>query len=452
MKNLVLNLCLVSSGMAFGLSDYSSQTVVQLRSGAQNLALWLSEAGASNLQLTSFYQQNCGDQSKLAQYFLLNNKSEVTVKGDAVSLTDRDIRAEWLGLPDTYNGVLKLSPQQKRVGAIVRGERRLDHYFKSKFWKHFWVGLQVGVESAEQCTGAESVGAGSDDQLLAQLNRAELQYGRIGTSQTTSAGASDIRLILGADYLAKRDLHLGLQSFLLIPGSWNQPTPAQMFTATHGVGKHCGLGFDVQVQLPVLSYARSELNVYLRAEAIGLFKNHQLRVMDLKANPWSRFLILNKSDGTGSVPATTVLTQQVAVNPYATGELMFGMQYCYRALQFDLSYGLWGHGSERIELVNDFVTAYAIAGSAANKSASASTIATQAADDTTFTVIQKSDLNLDSASARAVITHRLNSQIGVKIEGQKIDLAMNLGAFYELPQNNAMVKQWGSYLNLSAIF
>ena len=452
MKKISLGLLLISNTTLFGLSDYTAQSAIQLRPGVQNLALWSGEAGASNLQLAMFYFKSTSDQSKLAQYFLVNNKSEITVKGDAVSTTDRDVRAEWLGLSDTYNGLLKLNPQQKRIGGIVRGERRLSHYFKAHFWKHFWIGAQLGLESVEQCTGAQSVGASADDQLLAQLDRAELQYCRISASQTSGAGVSDLRLILGADYLAKRDLQLGLQSFLLIPGVWNQPDPTYLFAATQGLGKHFGFGFDLQVQLPLVTYARSELSAYLRAEAIGLFKNRQLRVMDLNNNPWSRFLILNKSDGTGSVPATTILTQKVAVDPYATGELVLGLRYRYRALQAGLSYGLWGHGSERLSLVDDFVTAYGIAGSVLNKSASASTIASHAGDDTTFTTIQKSDLNLDSAAARAVITHRLNGQIGCNIEGQKIDLALNIGAFYELPQNNVMVKQWGSYLTFSLFF
>ena len=439
--------------MLFGLNDYTSQSAIQLRPGVQNLALWSSESGSSKIQFVAFYQKAVGEQSGLAQYFLLGNKSEVTVKGDAVTTSDRDVRAEWLGLPDTYNGALMLNPQQKRFGGAICAQRRLEHYFKSKIWQHFWIGLQIDLESVEQQIGAQSVGAGVDDQLLVQFNRSELQYGKIGDAQTTSAGVSDVRLLLGVDYAGKHDLQLGLQSFLLVPGSWEQVVPEQLFTARRGFGKHVGFGFGAQVQIPLLSNrSRSELSGYLRSEVIGLLANQQLRVIDLKSKPWSRYLTLNKSDGSGNRPATTILTQMVRVDPYATGELMLGLQYKYRAFRAELSYGLWGHGSERIALVNDFVTSYGIAGSALNKSASASTIVAQGSDDTAFTVLQKLDLDLDSASARAAITHRINGQVGCVVQGKQVDLALNGGVFYELPQNNAMVKQWGSYLNFSFLF
>ena len=82
----------------------------------------------------------------MTQYFTFGSKNQLTVKGDSVSTTDRDIRAEWLELASTYNGTLKLNPSQERIGGALEFKRALSKYFKSSLFENMWIGSTISFE------------------------------------------------------------------------------------------------------------------------------------------------------------------------------------------------------------------------------------------------------------------------------------------------------------------
>jgi hypothetical protein len=461
-KNLFLILVSFSSSI-FSLSDFTSQSFVQLHGANQNVSmrnsLWHRMADIhegytqSGYQLSGFYQRSTDDQAKLAKYFTFGNKDQLSVKGNTVSTTERDVRAEWLELPATYNGTLKLNPSVKRVGGALEFKRALSKYFKAGFFKNLWIGSTISFEKLEHAIGVQSVGAVSDD-LVKQFSRSALVYGRL-TPATSSTGLSEVRLTLGSDFKPANRLDLGLYTFASIPGSISKQTAFHLFEAVRGHNRHFGFGSGVHMQFPLNSRdANHDILFYLDGEVTSFLSNTQMRVLDLKTKSWSRYLLLNKADGTStaSVPATTILTRQVKVDPNVSGDLAAGFRLCRGGFEAELGYGLWGHGSEDLELVGSFASDYGIAGSIFANSASGSTVATLAADDSSFTPIVQDDLDLDSGAARSVITHRVNSSLGYVHFGKRLDAMLAFGAFFELPQNNAMVRQWGAWAKVGVFF
>lgn len=439
--------------IANGLNDFTSQTFVQLHPINQNIVLQQSlwyrliniydDCTSSGFQIYGIYQDSTNDQAKLAKYFTFDNKTELSVKGDSVSTTDRDIRAEWVGLPSDYNGVLALAPAQKRIGAALELRRALSKQLQFGLLRNFWLGCTLSFEALNYETGIQAV-SGPQEELLAAFNNPELVYGKIAPS-TSSKGLSEARFTFGVDFKPSHQADFTIYTYLSIPGSMNDQTAQYLFEALRGYNHHFGIGFGTHIQLPIYQAQRSDLLFYIDGDVNNLFSCKQMRVLDLDDKPWSRFLLLNKADGTSTVstPATQVLTQNVHVKPYTIGDLAFGFRWQFGGLQAEIGYALWGHGTEILELVDNFSPDYGIAGSTLTSSASESNIATLAANDTTFTPITQADLNLLSGAAGSVITNRINGALGYICFGEKLDALFGIGVFFEVPQNNAMVKQWG---------
>src|SRR3990167_2861861 len=71
----------------------------------QNMTFYQDCFPHSNMQAIAFYQNSINKRNdQFRQYFLMRDKDELVVRGDDITLIDRDIRAEWLQLPANYNG------------------------------------------------------------------------------------------------------------------------------------------------------------------------------------------------------------------------------------------------------------------------------------------------------------------------------------------------------------
>lgn len=462
LKKLVIVFIFCRSFTVLSLNDFTSQTFVQLHPINQNVflqqSLWYRLANVgdgytqSGYQIYGIYQKTTDDQSNLAKYFTFNNQTALSVKGDNISTTNRDIRAEWVGLSADYNGTLMLAPSQKRSGAAIEFRRALNKYSESRLLRSFWAGWTLSFEALDYGTGVAAA-SGSEEGLLAAFDNPNLVYGQI-TASTSSKGLSEARINFGFDFKPGHQADLTIYTYLSIPGSMRTQTAQYLFEALRGYNHHVGIGFGTHIQLPLYQSDCGDIFFYLDGDVNNLFSCKQMRTLDLNDKPWSRFLLLNKADGTSvaSIPATQILTQKVHVKAYTVGDIALGFRFQYYGLEAELGYALWGHGTERLELVDNFASDYGIAGSTLTNSASNSTIAMLAANDTNFTPIVQTDLNLSSGAAGSVITNRVNGAIGYLFFGAKFDTLIGLGAFFEAPQNNAMVRQWGIWSKIGLFF
>lgn len=462
LKKLTVIWLFCKSFFISGLNDFTSQTFVQLHPINQNIvlqqSLWYRLASlydiytSSGSQFYVIYQDSTNEQAKLTKYFTFDNKTELSIKGDGISTTNRDIRAEWVGLPTDFDGVLTLAPAQKRIGAAVELRHAFSKHLEFGLLRNFWLGCTFSFESLKYETGIKAV-SGSQAALLLAFNNPNLEYGRIAP-QTISKGLSEARLSLGVDFKPAYQTDFTLYSYLSIPGSMQSHTAEYLFEALRGYNHHFGIGFGTHIQLPIYQSQNSDIFFYLDGDVNNLFSSRQMRVLDLNDKPWSRFLLLNRADGTSvvSTPATQILTQTVHVKSYAVGDLALGFRWQVNNLQLELGYALWGHGTEVLELVDNFAPDYGIAGSTLTSSASKSTISTLAANDATFTPIVQTDLNLISGAAGSVITNRINGALGYTYFGKKIDTLIGIGWLFEVPQNNSMVRQWGLWGKIGLFF
>ena len=472
---LLINIFLINK--LSGLDSHYSKSVAFIRPAYANVsanrAVWQefmypkeeNSPARKSFQVIGFYQKTLDTQSDFAEYFLLKNKPTLTVKGDTVSTIDRDIRAEWLSLDTNFNGSFSINPTQEQYALTLDFKKDLGDLFGDiSLLKNIWLGVYLPIvrvknnlNLTQSTTQASST---SPTDIKTSLARDTLTYNKFITGEKTSTDLSEIRLKIGTKFFPNSDLDLSAHSFFSLPLS-NKSNGQTLFQPISGFNRHFMIGSSVGLQFPVNSKdANYSLKLFLDAEHMYLVSNNQYRTFDLKNKPLSRFLLLNQDStyGQKQVFGPTILTRRAKIEPNSVGEISLGARYKNKSIAAELGYNLWGHGTEELELVDTFTTNYGIAGSSLTNSASASDINTLASDDSSFTAITASDLDLKSGSAGSVVTHKIQGSISFVFNKQKNknfldkNLFMNFGGFYELPQNNAAPKQWGIWAKLGADF
>lgn len=478
----------LAANIALSFPQHYSQTRLQTRPvyaqlNAQNqiwneIAFEKDNCKTSHFQVVTYYQKSAStpssEKDKLAQYFLMKGKDKLTVLGDSFSTQqqlDRDIRAEWLGLPSTFSGALTLYPSQRQSGFMLEAKKCfVSEKDKRSFLDSFWVGSAICFQNIENNLNlSETINSSTTPisaTILTQLRRPEIKAGRFVPGKTQSIGLSELRLKFGTHFDCSNDLHIAMGSHFLIPLE-SKPISTNMFTANRGYNGHPGWGQSVAFTFPLNNRCSNyEFQFFANAENIFFFKAKEDRVLDLINKPWSRFMLLNKNNGETNIPATDLLTQRVEVHPYNFVDVNGGFKVRHNSFFAEINYGLWAHASEKLVLVNEFKREYGIAAPAGSAltpdgiapTASASTIKTQKSVDldsdsnTEFDAIKENEIDLESGAARSTLTHKAEFGIGLIRNGQCCNVAFGAGAFAEIPQNNSALKNIGFWAKVAASF
>jgi hypothetical protein len=472
----------------FCFPEHFSQTYMQTRPvyanlNAQNqfwneIAFEKNSCKNSHTQIITYYQKSTSTPSskkdnELTQYFLMEGKNKLTVMGDSFSTQqqlDRDIRAEWLGLPSSFSGTFTLFPSQKQSGFVIETKKCFVDADSKSFLNNFWFGTAIYFSNVENNLNIKesiiSATTSTSKTIISQLSRSDLKAGRFTPCKSCSTGFSEIRLRFGTHFNCTNDLHIAMGSFFSIP-LVDKPVPTHMFTANRGYNGHLGWGQSLSFQFPLNSRcANYQIQFFANGENLFFIKSKEMRLLDLLNKPFSRFMLFNKNNGETNILATKVLTQEVEVQPYNYADIIAGFKIRQNSFVAEINYGLWVHPSERLTLVNEFKREHGIAapsGSALTPggiapTASASTIKTQESVDldsdsnTEFDPIKENEIDLESGAARSALTHKAEFSIGLIRNGKCCNVTFGLGAFAEIPHNNSALKNAGFWAKVAASF
>lgn len=459
-----------------GLRDTYSQSFLLPRAAYDNLAakqaLWhniiYDKNGKGAFNIISLYQDSIQSE-KTQRYFLFNNKTSLTVRGDNHAC-DRDVRAEWLGITDAdYDGTLTIDPQNRQFGAMIEYQRDLSAFTDNSLFKNMWAGIAMPVLVVENDMHLEATYAKqptSEMTIPQAFNQCDWAYGKINGKQR-KVGIPTFLLTLGTNFLNRDHHQVGMYSLFILPAHSRQK-PTYMFNPVLGNNRHWGLGLGVQFQLRLSDYSKpSSLSYFLNIENQFFWRNHQYRTLDLINKPWSRYLMLNCLDGRRNIPAVNVLTLKVQASPFNVVDLSTGFRIKGEHFEAEFGYNLWAHGTEELLLRKDFKEIYGIAGQGDAQSpcpagncptvigatASESTISEQCADDLesgnpTFIPIKMIDLDMRSGARRSAITHKFHTSIGYVWNNGAF---VGAGAFFEGPQRNTALAYWGAWVKLGAV-
>lgn len=468
--NKVFRACLLLLSFYSGIiannkSDETSQSFMFPRPFTHNLAMRQTIAHNSffnktgdmlgGFEILSVYQQAVKDR-KFQRYFLFDGKNELTIKGDTFNQPgQRDIRAEYFGITDpNFESTIRISPEQWQCGVFFEYHQDLKNLFDIEFLKNYWVHIQLPIGIVENNLNFVATGDGGPE-VIDAFNQSNWCFAKIKECKTRSVGIAELALHLGKTYMSKNHFQLTYYSGVALPTAPRQ-NPEYLFDSFLGNNGH--ISFENGVNMQILlnrNPDRCAFTFFVNLHNKFLIRNKQLRTLDLKGKPWSRYLTLNKlNDAAGSgIPAVNVLTQKCWVRPYNMIDFSAGWRFITQRTEFEFGYNVWGHGSERLKLDCEWKEIYGIAGGSATTTASASTISTQAADDAQFTVIKEcEDLDFDSAESKNAINHKFHGSFGFYKKGLKMDGFFNVGGFYEWAQKNSALGNRGFWVKVGGAF
>ena len=431
-------------------------------------------------QFIPFYQDS-RKKSKSTRYFLFNGKNELLIAGDANTpdVLQRDIRAEWVGLPTDFRGKLSVNPAQKQIGFTIMYNQDLKPITDMEFLQDWSIGIEVpiiGVENdinLQQCdmssTGTE---VNTQKDIASAFNQAAWRYAKIPNKSQTLTRPEKVKITVGRAMMSEDYFQVASNLSLSIPIASHQD-PEFMFSPVVGMDHHLGWGGAVFMQTVLNRDAKDfAFTFFLNLEGTFFFRNSQYRTYDLKGKPWSRYMLFTRKNSAPGVvkPGVNILTLDSTVRPYGFADFSTGFRIYAKMFEIELGYDVWGFGGERVELREELnsefnfrcegLNEFGIAGSGtivsrgqlSQATASGSTIAQRAADDTEFVGITENDIDLCSAAAGSILNHKAHVAVGIEHIGDQMNAFGGAGAFVEYAQKNGTLASWGVWFKIGGTF
>jgi hypothetical protein len=399
-----------------------------------------------SLENVIFYGEST-NKANMARYFLLGNKTELSVKEN----NSGDIGSLWLNLNngnDTFSGTFKIRPLRRTLGTTVS-------YFQdfSKILPHTWLNLSLPIVKishklafSETITGPKGTTAGITT-IFDALNNKNWCYGKFASKRSVS-GLDDINAKIGFNFKVKKQNHFGAYGFLILP-TGTKPTAEYIFEPLIGNGHHVGLGLGFTYGWQILDKSNVKLDLLVEANLQHLYPAKELRSFDLKNGQWSRYLQVAR-DGTPGTPYPGInfFTKELKVFPRNNFEFLGALHYKYKQINVELGYNLWFKNSEDVELENpwDYADEYNIGiYDIQNGTISASTATINNANptqDATFTRIQSTDLDLESAAQKRKSSQTVYLAAGLNSFIFRVPSLTGIGFSYEVADSNTAMSQW----------
>ncbi len=423
---------------------------------------WFDLGKNTAFQVNTQYRRS-HDSSKMKRHFLMANRDALTIRGSANTSTSpvTDVRADWLGLPTTFQGTFTVKPEHEQFCMSVSARQSFtikDVSFLERMWGFVelplvWTRNDLNF-AQEAVTNAGATTATVYD-IETAFNNPAWNYQKIKTTRDSKINLGEVRIGFGKTFISDGRAHLISYSAISIPTTKKQNNE-YIFSPHVGLNGHFAMITGVSIQLPITRKADTNTtSLYLDFENTYMIRNSQYRTFDLKDKEWSRFLLFREKDQVTNttVPGVNVLTQKARISPYSLVNVAAGLRFYVGAGEGEIGFGVHGHNQERIRLNNTWQEIYGIAGSTTNTSASASTIKTLGADDAAFTPVKETDIDLNSAASPATLVYRGHVAFGMHGRDESANALSSIGMFIEIPSNKTKAfSQWGLWAKLGAAF
>jgi hypothetical protein len=416
----------------------------------QALGNIFEEAYGSHFSLQTWYVGSRANANTINNsYFLLPCHDALTVMGDTIAPGPyaKNIRAEWLGLPSDYRGMLEARPSEHQHACVIAAR----YSFSNKSTEYYNGAWWIGITGAWQQLTHDLIPSTLASDLFDALNNPTRLFGKWPYCIKTS-GLAHIRLYLGKDIYQACDTFVQIAAYAHIP-TQQTTGPVFLFQPTTGFDGHWGWGFNGSCNLPLFNIGAGSIGMYIMGDNIYLFKHDTCRLFDLYQKPLSRLMLSNGLNGIRTVPTGNTTTLNCSIHPYNRAYIYLGFLLKEPHFSVALCYAVFGRSQEKIVPRQCLSTLYGIAGTGTQtinnvtvgNTASASVISYQSANDTTFTPYTLLDIELKSAQAPSI----LQSGIHARISGHTEHLQCTAGLTYLIQQKYGALSPLISWLNLS---
>jgi len=450
--------------------------------------------------------------SHLARYFApfgIDAAETPIVFGDDIGIQKFNILAQHFGVftvnetdPDGTNPTNQndlflsqvfLKPRQSMVG--------VGFHWKQSFWRNaekgrgWWMSISFPiVQVKNNMHFHENVvnnggGVVPQDQLpegfvaypnlTAAFQQEGWNFGKIkvdGSLKKTRV--ADIDLRFGYEWLQDDPYHLESFIGLVIP-TGNRPKAHHLFEAIVGNGGHVGVEWGAVYSMKIWECEEREAMITMEHSAVNkyLFKREQVRSLDLKYKPWSRYIQLyanleaaqaaaNAEDIYSFTPGINILTQEVDVTPGYQFQLNSAFIFDWKGFELEGGFNFFARRAEIIKLANTWTPAAAI------KSFQGEGLTNPVRDMTgnpfleltatvprtnqpfilpvpvanySQSIIQATDLDLNSAATPAVLAYTLYGNLAYVFNIHEWPFYFSAGGSYTFAHENNVIDKWTAW-------
>jgi len=471
-----------------------------------------AEDGIGGAIQLAFFGGKTTKNSHLARYFapfgINAAKTPIRFGADIGGVQQFDILAQHFGVftvnetnpetgtnPDTSDQFLsevKLKPKQTMFGGGVQ--------WRQSFWRNeekgrgWWISFSFPIVHVKNHMhfreNVVNAGGGAipQDQLpegvvaFANLTEAFEQegwnFGKIKThGSLKKTRVADIDLRFGYEWLQYEPYHLESFVGLVIP-TGNRPKAHHLFEAIVGNGGHFGLEWGAVYSMTIWECEEREAMITMEHSAVNkyLFKREQVRSLDLKYKPWSRYIQLYRTqedaqaaataeDAFSFTPGINVLTREVDVTPGYQFQLNSAFIFDWRGFELEGGFNLLARRAECVELANNWNETAAIKAlqgqgftnpvrdMTGNPFLELTVINPDIPPTPTLqfpvpvanyaqSIIKESDLDLNSAATPATLAYTIYGNLAYVFDIVGWPFLVDAGGSYTFAHENSVIDRW----------
>ena len=310
-------------------------------------------------------------------------------------------------------------------------------------------------------------------------------FGKVNGAQKITRLA-DIELLVGYEFINESTHHTNAYLGLVIP-TGNKAKGVYLAEPMVGNGGHFGLMYGGTLEIQMSHDEDFIVTTRLDGNFRYLFQNTQVRAIDLKDKPWSRYMMVWPDYAAFATASTTTaqrysfqpginyFTQSVKVTPGSQLRINSAIMLESDHFKGELGCGMMSRQSEKVKLANAWA-AGTVALAASNPTginnnsfatvnpgrtifnnnvldqvapaAASFTTGTTAGNETitqaeyTQYCVQQTDLNLDSAASPASLSYIPYLALGYAWGEDKTPGFVHVGGSYEFTLQNTFSNQW----------
>ncbi len=436
--------------------------------------------------------------TNLAKYFFPHNKTRLSVaEDDALDNfeKEKDLLAQQFNIYTKnvdFRSEITIAPEQSVVGFGV--------YWRQCFIRDplkgngLWMSVSTAIEQIRNRMNLHEKiinnGGGPDESagvpVVANMKEAfqqpQWKFGKIVDGVTTKAGLADIEVKLGYDnYLSDESSHMELYTGFVIP-TGNKYNGEFIFEPIVGRGKYPGIMGGGALGKTIWSHYKEENKITWELAVHGeyLFKNKQMRSLDLLDRQWTRYIQIYATEDQAqeaaeliffdpnrarnlATPGINVLTQELTVTPGFLFDMNSAFVFSYESLRVEIGYNLFFRQSEDVQLSHSWNPVFSIKHAEGvgktnpirtingDKYLEQTVVSTDIPDNVLIpvsfnnfnqSIIQEKDLDFLSATTPALFSHTVYASIGECFDQREYPFMFNGGISYTFAHNNAVINKW----------
>ena len=382
------------------------------------------------------------------------------------------------------------------TGFFLKGSTAVQCVRSQWNWNENVVTEALAGNSATWVAGGFPAGDTTQPANLTQAFAQEAwNYGQVNGAQKITRLA-DIELLAGYEFINEPTHHTNAYIGLVIP-TGNKAKGVYLAEPMVGNGGHFGLMYGGTLEIQMSHDEDFAVTTRIDGNFRYLFQNTQMRALDLKDKPWSRYMMVWADYAAFATASTTPaseysftpginqFTQSVKVTPGSQLRINSAIMLESAHFKGELGCGMMSRQSEKVKLANAWAAGtVALAASNAdgiNNNCTASVnpgrtifnnnvldqIAPAAASFATGTTVgnyiitqaeyvancvAQTDLNLDSAASPASLSYIPYLALGYAWGEDATPGFVNVGGSYEFTLQNTITNQWQVWAKLGFSF